>query len=97
MVRVTIDRLGLQHESTDVVLGGGVLAARQRDLLDGVTQRIHGYASVANVRIVDHPPVVGAALLGLDALGATPAAEARILSALLAKINIRAGDGLGVQ
>jgi len=97
MVRVTIDRLGLQDESADVVLGGSVLAARQRDLLDGVTRRIHSHASRANVRIVDHSPVVGAALLGLDALGATPAAETRIRSALLAKINVAAGDSLGVQ
>ena len=60
-------------------------------------RRIHSHASRANVRIVDHSPVVGAALLGLDALGATPAAETRIRSALLAKINVAAGDSLGVQ
>jgi N-acetylglucosamine kinase-like BadF-type ATPase len=91
MVRVTIERLGLQGQSTDIVLGGGVLAARQRDLIEKVSERIRDHAPAANVRIVDHLPVVGAALLGLDALGATPAAEPRIRNALMAKINDSAG------
>jgi N-acetylglucosamine kinase-like BadF-type ATPase len=87
MTRVAMDRLGVREKSTVVVLGGGVLAARQRRLLEEVSIRVRGYAPQATVQIVDHPPVVGAALLGLDALGATPAAEAEIRRALLAKIN----------
>jgi len=77
MVRVAMDRLGLRDESTDVVLGGGVLAARQPQLLDEVFRRISSYAPGTSVRVAEDPPVVGAALLGLDALGATPAAERR--------------------
>ena len=87
MVRVAMDRLGLRNESTDVVLGGGVLAARQPQLLDEVSRRISGYAPGTRVQVAEHPPVVGAALLGLDALGATPSAEPRIRRGLMARIN----------
>ena len=90
MVRVAIDRLGLWNESTDVVLGGGVLAARQPQLLEEVSRRIHDRAPRARVQVADAPPVVGAALLGLDALGATPSAEPRIRHGLLARINASA-------
>jgi N-acetylglucosamine kinase-like BadF-type ATPase len=91
MARVAIDRLGLRDESTDVVLGGGVLAARQPQLLDEVSRRIHGHAPDARVQVADPPPVVGAALLGLDALGVTPSGEPRIRRDLRARIN---GSGL---
>jgi hypothetical protein len=37
------------------------------------------------VRVVDDPPVVGAALLGLDAIGASQDAEVVARSALLAR------------
>ena len=87
MVRVAMDRLGLRGEPTDVVLGGGVLAARQPQLMDEVFQQINGYSPLAAVKVSDHPPIVGAALLGLDALGATTAAEAKIRSDLMVKIT----------
>jgi N-acetylglucosamine kinase-like BadF-type ATPase len=87
MVRVATDRLGLRNESTDVVLGGGVLTARQPQLLDEVSRRIHAHAPGARVQVVDSPPLVGAALLGLDALGVTPSAELRVRRGLLARLN----------
>jgi N-acetylglucosamine kinase-like BadF-type ATPase len=87
MVRVAIDRLGIGNESTDVVLGGGVLTARQPQLLDEVSRRIHGHAPGARVQVADSPPVVGAALLGLDALGLTASAEPRVRRGLLDRIN----------
>src|SRR5215217_7245579 len=87
MVRVAIDRLGIGNESTDVVLGGGVLTARQPQLVDDVSRRIHGHAPGARVQVADSPPVVGAALLGLDALGLTASAEPRVRRGLLDRIN----------
>jgi N-acetylglucosamine kinase-like BadF-type ATPase len=87
MVRVAIDRLGLRNESADVVLGGGVFAARQPHLLNEVSRRIQGHLPGARVQVADPPPVTGAALLGMDALGATPSAERRIRRGLLARIN----------
>ena len=94
MVRVAMDRLGLRTASPDVILGGGVLAARQPQLLDGVLRRIHRHAPGTRVEVADHPPVVGAALLGLDALGATPAAELKIRRDLLVRIERSVGAGL---
>ena len=66
------------HQEIPVVLGGGVLEARNPLLTDAITRRLADSAPTAVVRIVDAPPVTGAALLGLDHLGAGPAAETRL-------------------
>jgi len=63
-----------------VVLGGGVLEARNPLLTDAITRRLAARAPAAVVRIVDAPPVTGAALLGLDHQGAGLAAETRLRS-----------------
>ena len=85
LARVALDRLTLRDQPTDVVLGGSVLAARHALLMDGVSRRLAASAPRANLLVVDDPPVVGAALLGLDALGATPDAETAVRTALLAR------------
>jgi N-acetylglucosamine kinase-like BadF-type ATPase len=85
LARAAIDRLKLRDQPTDVVLGGGVLAARDPLLMDAVARRLEAYAPRANLLVVADPPVVGAALLGLDALGASPDAEVAARAALLAR------------
>ena len=50
-------------------------------------------APQVEIRVVDRPPVVGAALLGMDALGASPAAEARLREALLERTGASRSDG----
>ena len=80
---VALRRLDLLDSPADVVLGGGVLASRQPLLLDGVNARLAADAPYAVPRIVTTPPVVGAALLGLDHLtaagqGGTPGAQERL-------------------
>jgi N-acetylglucosamine kinase-like BadF-type ATPase len=84
MAVTAIGRLDLAEtpESADipVVLGGGVLEARNPLLTDAITRRLAERAPTAVVRIVDAPPVTGAALLGLDHLGAGPAAQTRLRS-----------------
>jgi N-acetylglucosamine kinase-like BadF-type ATPase len=79
MAVTAIRRLGLdadqQVPTIPVVLGGGVLEAKNPLLTDAITRRLAKLAPTAGVRIVDAPPVTGAALLGLDYLGAGPAAE----------------------
>ncbi len=70
LARAAFDRLDLRDQPTDVVLGGSVLAARDPLLMEGVSRRLAAHAPRANLLVVDDPPVVGAALLGLDALGA---------------------------
>ncbi|HEY6313481.1 MAG TPA: BadF/BadG/BcrA/BcrD ATPase family protein [Streptosporangiaceae bacterium] len=73
-----LDLLGL---ATPVVLGGGVITARNPLLMDGITARLADAAPRAHVRVIDVPPVVGAALLGLDHVHAPPAAETRLRAA----------------
>jgi N-acetylglucosamine kinase-like BadF-type ATPase len=85
LVRAAIDRLALRDQPTDVVLGGGVLATRHPQLMEGISRRVAAYAPRANLLVVDDPPVVGAALLGLDALGASPEAELAARASLLAR------------
>ncbi len=68
---VALTRLGLLGEAAPVVLGGGVLASGQPLLIDNVTARLAAAAPHAEPRIVIAPPVLGAALLGLDHLATT--------------------------
>ncbi|MFI9508227.1 N-acetylglucosamine kinase [Nocardia sp. NPDC052566] len=78
---VALRRLDLLDEPTPVILGGGVLAARQPLLIDNVTARLAAAAPLAEPRIVVAPPVLGAALLGLDHLDAGPLAQQRLRAA----------------
>ncbi len=71
-------RLDLTGAGTPVVLGGGVITAGDGWLLDGITERIAASAPHARLRVIDVPPVVGAALLALDHVQASPAAEDRL-------------------
>jgi hypothetical protein len=63
------------------VLGGGMLAARDPLLTARTIDSIMATAPRAVVRITDVPPVAGAALMGLDYLGAGPEAEGRLRAA----------------
>jgi len=81
MVLSAMRRLGLTDQPVPVALGGGVLAARDPLLTSEITKRLADEAPLAEPRIVDVPPVVGAALLGLDHIGAPPAAHARLRDA----------------
>jgi N-acetylglucosamine kinase-like BadF-type ATPase len=80
MAVTAMRRLGLTGASTPVVLGGGLLAARHPLLTAGIERRLAAAAPNAVPHITDTPPVVGAALLGLDYLDAGPDAERRLRS-----------------
>jgi N-acetylglucosamine kinase-like BadF-type ATPase len=74
-------RLGLTGLATPVVLGGGVITARNPLLMSGITAQLAAAAPAAEVRVIDVPPVAGAALLGLDQVHAPPAAAAGLRAA----------------
>ncbi|MEU2558696.1 BadF/BadG/BcrA/BcrD ATPase family protein [Streptomyces longispororuber] len=78
MAVVALGRLGLLEEAAPVLLGGGVLAARHPRLDTGVRVRLAERAPKAVPRVVSERPVLGAALLGLDHLGAPPQVHARL-------------------
>jgi N-acetylglucosamine kinase-like BadF-type ATPase len=83
MALAAIRRLGLEDQPLPVALGGGLMTARDPLLTAEVTRRFAEEAPLASPRIVDIPPVGGAALLGLDHLGASPAAQARLRDSYL--------------
>jgi len=74
-------RLGLTGLATPVILGGGVITARNPLLMAGITGQLAAAAPAADVRVIDVPPVAGAALLGLDQVHAPPAAAACLRAA----------------
>ncbi|GGT09053.1 N-acetylglucosamine kinase [Streptomyces chromofuscus] len=69
MATVALTRLDLLDEETPVLLGGSVLAARHPQLDDRVRDLLAARAPKAVPQVVTAPPVLGAALLGLDRLG----------------------------
>ena len=81
MAVVVMRRLGLTARATPVVLGGGLMTARDPLLLQEITERIAAAAPQATVIVVAVPPVAGAALLGLDHSGAGTEAERRLRAA----------------
>ncbi|WP_184929567.1 N-acetylglucosamine kinase [Saccharothrix ecbatanensis] len=76
LARVSLTRLGLLGEAVDVVLGGGVVTGTGGVVSEAVGVGLRVFAPRVRVRVVDVPPVVGAALLGLDAVGAVGAVGA---------------------
>jgi N-acetylglucosamine kinase-like BadF-type ATPase len=82
MVRATVRRLRVARQQPDVVLGGGLVRSRSKRFHRGVRQGVEEAAPGARVIILREPPVVGAALIGLDAIGAQPAAATRARRAL---------------
>jgi hypothetical protein len=61
-----------------VILGGGILRARHPQLLSGVEAGLAELGVPLTTHVVDAPPVLGAALLGLDRIGAAEAARDRV-------------------
>ncbi|MGW0709682.1 N-acetylglucosamine kinase [Streptomyces sp. NPDC002643] len=78
MAAVALSRLDLLGEETPVLLGGSVLAARHGRLDDRVRELLAGVAPKAVPEVVVAAPVLGAALLGLDRVGAGEGVHARV-------------------
>jgi N-acetylglucosamine kinase-like BadF-type ATPase len=93
MARVALERLELQDEPAEVLLGGGLLQGDGR-LTREVEEELRRLAPKATVAAPESPPIVGAALLGLDALGSGADAQARAREELEAAVAAeRGGDG----
>ncbi|NBM16331.1 N-acetylglucosamine kinase [Streptomyces sp. GC420] len=78
MAVVALGRLGLLDEEAPVLLGGGVLAARHPQLDGRVRALLATRAPRATPRVVTAPPVLGAGLLALDDVRASPEAHRRL-------------------
>ncbi|MGW3290918.1 N-acetylglucosamine kinase [Streptomyces sp. NPDC001002] len=78
MATVALTRLDLLAEETPVLLGGGVLAAQHPQLNDGIRDLLAVRAPKAVPTVVTASPVLGAALLGLDRVGAAAEVHRRV-------------------
>lgn len=82
LVMAAAGRLGLRDSGYTVVLGGGVLTARHPLLHRAVVTGLRARSPRVEVVLAELPPVAGAALLALDAMGASPAAATALRAAL---------------
>jgi len=82
MARAALTRLDMLDIPTVVVLGGGVLTARDDILLAEIDARLAEVAPRASTVVTEVSPVVGAALLALDRLGAAPEAKLALRAGL---------------
>jgi len=83
--RVAAGRLDLLGRPHALVLGGGVLRARHPQLHDQVVAGALALSPHVEVTVLNAPPVAGAALLALDALGLSAAAEPTLRAEIAAR------------
>ncbi len=96
--RAALRRLELTSGDPDVVLGGRVLRALPPGVIETITRGVEQVAPDARVAVTRSEPIVGAALLGLDAIGADPSAKARAraeLDAAVAELSTAVVERLG--
>jgi N-acetylglucosamine kinase-like BadF-type ATPase len=79
LVHASIERLELGGAAIEVLLGGGMFRTGDGRLLGAIQA---GLGPEMELRVAASEPIVGAALLGLDELGAGPEALARARSEL---------------
>jgi N-acetylglucosamine kinase-like BadF-type ATPase len=88
-VRGAVLRLHLEETAVEVVLGGGIFHTRDIAFHDRVGAGILAVAPGAQVRYLGAPPVLGAALIGLDFAGAPPTALETARGALRDSVESR--------
>jgi len=97
MIRVTLERLELSGEPVEVALGGGLMQSGNPALIGAIEAGVKEIAPAATVHVTGSPPVIGAALLGLDELEAGPEAQERLRRELAEAFpgveNPQSGDG----
>jgi N-acetylglucosamine kinase-like BadF-type ATPase len=86
LTRVALERLALTGEAVEVLLGGGLVHAADGPLVEAVASRVREVAPAAAVQSTSSPPIVGAALLGLDELGADATSRERLRRELGARV-----------
>ena len=87
LVRATVSRLQLNGDEVEIVVGGGLMRGAEPDLLARIQTGLRAVGAGMTLRRTSLPPIVGAALLGLDAVGAPSEAQARVRAELAAAVE----------
>jgi N-acetylglucosamine kinase-like BadF-type ATPase len=95
MARVALERLDLADDPAEVLLGGGLLQSGDGRLGAAVEDELRRLAPKVSVSATSSPPIVGAALLGLDAIGAPAEAQRRVRAELEAAVAAERGGSDG--
>jgi N-acetylglucosamine kinase-like BadF-type ATPase len=82
MAGTAIRRLRMTKLDVDVVLGGGIFRNDDELFLKRIEEGLRAVAPDSQMHVLTAPPVIGAALMGLDHIGAPGAAQARVRRAL---------------
>lgn len=82
LATTAIRRLRMTRLDVDVVLGGGIFRNDDVAFFDRIRDGVAQMAPAATITVLSDPPVIGAAQLGLDRVGATRAAHVRARAAL---------------
>jgi N-acetylglucosamine kinase-like BadF-type ATPase len=85
--RAALHRLKLTGADPDVVLGGRLLRAVSPSVVEAIARGVQELAPNARVVVSPSEPIVGAALLGLDALASDASAHARARAELDAAVG----------
>jgi len=93
----TIRRLELTAMDPDVVLGGGLMRACPQSGIERIVRGVQEVSPEASVVLAPTAPIVGAALLGLDALGVDSDAADRVRDELHAEFLRIEGDGTRIS
>jgi N-acetylglucosamine kinase-like BadF-type ATPase len=86
-VRAALDRLELVQEPVEILLGGGLMRRGDPRLLSSIERGLAEVGPQLTVHVTASPPIVGAALLGLDVLHASLPAQARLREELTAAVE----------
>jgi len=78
LARAALTRLDLTRAPAEILLGGGLMQAGDGRLVDAIAAGLREVGPDLAVRRTAQPPIVGAALLALDELGAPPEAQERV-------------------
>lgn len=87
LARAALTRLELTREPVEVLLGGGLLRRADGRVLDSIASGLAEVGPSISVRPAVWAPIVGAALLGLDELGAGPEEQERLRQELAASVE----------
>jgi N-acetylglucosamine kinase-like BadF-type ATPase len=82
MAGAAIRRLGMRALDVEVVLGGGIFRNRYPPFFERIEAGLRTVAERARIVVLGAPPVVGAAMLALDRVGASGRAKVRVRATL---------------